>query len=420
MRWAKPVTARKPIGSDETCPGSQPAPTMVPAGTLLAAARPLLNAIAHLRFQPPPADAAALRQQLIEGVRRFEAVCQADSLAYEVIIGARYCLCTSVDEAVALTEWGNSSLWLGNGLLLAFHNETNGGEKFFQLLAILSRDAARHGELLELIYYCLLLGFGGRYRAMENGLAQLATITRRLGQQLRKLRDDPPALQSTALLPPAPVQSPARSRALLPLALLLGLLALGSLYVTLDARLDQHSNQLMAEIYSLPLPNEPPAVEHYVAARLQHVLADELASGKATLSTYDHHLVLSLQGGDLFASGSAKLNTTYPPLIGRIARQLRYVPGLLQVRGYSDSQALHAGAFASNNALALARAQSVARLLQLRLGNARPVLAQSAAGEPGLLPETSAANRAINRRIEIIFTMAVEDNDADRSLEPSI
>ena len=133
---------------------------------LMSAAFPLLNAIAHIRHATAPEDPAGLRQRLIDEVRRFEQACQRLGVANEVVIAARYCLCTSLDEAAALTQWGQSDIWAGNGLLVTFHNETSGGEKFFQLLATLLQEPSKHADLLELIEFCLLLGFGGRYRVM--------------------------------------------------------------------------------------------------------------------------------------------------------------------------------------------------------------------------------------------------------------
>lgn len=65
--------------------------------------------------------------------------CQQAGLTYETIVEARYCLCTALDEAAALTPWGSSGVWSSNGLLVTFHNETWGGEKFFRLLARLSQ-----------------------------------------------------------------------------------------------------------------------------------------------------------------------------------------------------------------------------------------------------------------------------------------
>lgn len=70
---------------------------------LVAAANPLLNAIPQIRHSVSHDDQVALRQRLIDEIRRFEVRCQQAGLAYEVIVGARYCLCTALDEAAALT-----------------------------------------------------------------------------------------------------------------------------------------------------------------------------------------------------------------------------------------------------------------------------------------------------------------------------
>ncbi|HGW6120135.1 TPA: type IVB secretion system protein IcmH/DotU [Serratia marcescens] len=78
---------------------------MAPAANpLVDAANPLLNAISQIRQSATHANPAQLRQQLIDEMRRFEIRGQRANLPYEVIIGARYCLCTALDEAAALTD----------------------------------------------------------------------------------------------------------------------------------------------------------------------------------------------------------------------------------------------------------------------------------------------------------------------------
>lgn len=159
---------------------------------LVAAANPLLNAIPQIRHSVSHEDQEALRQYLIDEIRRFEVRCQQAGLPYEMIIGARYCLCTALDEAAALTPWGNSGVWSSGGLLVTLHNETWGGEKFFQLLARLSQNPREHILLLEMINYCLLLGFEGRYQILDNGRTQLETIKQRLWQMIRSVRGSCP------------------------------------------------------------------------------------------------------------------------------------------------------------------------------------------------------------------------------------
>jgi type VI secretion system protein ImpK len=58
------------------------------------------------------------------------------------VIAARYALCTLIDENAANTPWGRSGAWAQHGLLALFHGETEGGEKFFQVLARLRREPA--------------------------------------------------------------------------------------------------------------------------------------------------------------------------------------------------------------------------------------------------------------------------------------
>src|SRR3546814_14660023 len=75
------------------------------------------------------------------------------------------------------TPWGGQSGWAAKTLLVAFHGESYGGEKFFLILDRLCADFSRHIDLIELMYICLTLGFGGRYQIEADGRAKLADIT---------------------------------------------------------------------------------------------------------------------------------------------------------------------------------------------------------------------------------------------------
>ena len=94
------------------------------------------------------------------------------------MIAARYALCTLLDETAASTPWGGQGSWAKHSLLVLFHNEAWGGEKFFQLLSKLAENPAGNRDLLELMYACIALGFEGRYRVVQNGQAQLDVAAR--------------------------------------------------------------------------------------------------------------------------------------------------------------------------------------------------------------------------------------------------
>ncbi|MBP8185450.1 MAG: type IVB secretion system protein IcmH/DotU, partial [Pseudomonas sp.] len=84
------------------------------------------------------------------------------------------------------------SAWSQMSLLSSFHNETFGGEKFFQLLERLSRNPVKHLPMLELMYLCLSLGFEGKYRVLPRGMLELEALRDSLYRQIRQLRGDIP------------------------------------------------------------------------------------------------------------------------------------------------------------------------------------------------------------------------------------
>lgn len=379
---------------------------------LLAAASALLNAMAHCRYAPPPEDAGALRLQLIDEVRRFEQVCRDGGQPYNQIIGARYCLCTSLDEAIGLTDWGKNSIWAGNGLLVAFHNETNGGEKFFQLMATLLQQPEMHIDLLEVIHFCLLLGFGGRYRVMENGVYRLEILTQRLARQINAVRGDYPSLLGDPCSDKPAPRRPSRVRLAAPLCMALAGIVLCSLYIGFNSRLVSATGELKNRLFSLRLPKAPSLKDTFSLPDLLQALTDDIAANRVAVILRDDRVIISLRGGDVFATASASLQSPYLPIIDRIARHLALSTYVITVRGHTDNQPIVSGAFRSNQALALARAESVALRLRQTLYQPGRIIVESAGERSPLAPNTTPENRAINRRIDILFTLTAAGNES--------
>ena len=164
--------------------------------TLVQAAGPLLLLSVQLRNSASQPDAARLREQVIAQVRQFESNAQAAGIPAQTITAARYVLCTTLDEAVMNTPWGGQSGWAAKSLLVVFHGESYGGEKFFLILDRLCADFSRHIDLIELMYICLTLGFGGRYQIEADGRAKLADIQDELYRRIKAQR--PPAADELA------------------------------------------------------------------------------------------------------------------------------------------------------------------------------------------------------------------------------
>ncbi|ROL86680.1 type IVB secretion system protein IcmH/DotU [Pseudomonas protegens] len=159
---------------------------------LVAAASDLLSEVVRLKHSQDAEDLHALNTHLSAGLRQFDARAQQDGAQSSEVMAARYVLCTVVDEAVVSTSWGNESQWSQMSLLSSFHNETFGGEKFFQLLDRLSKNPVKHLPMLELMYLCLSLGFEGKYRVIPRGVLELEGIRDALYRQIRQLRGDVP------------------------------------------------------------------------------------------------------------------------------------------------------------------------------------------------------------------------------------
>ncbi|XWJ90249.1 DotU family type VI secretion system protein [Phytobacter ursingii] len=383
---------------------------------LVTAANPLLNAIPQIRHSVSHDDQAGLRQQLIDEIRRFEVRCQQSGLAYEVIVGARYCLCTALDEAAALTPWGSRGVWSGSGLLVTFHNETWGGEKFFQLLARLSQNPREHIVLLELINFCLLLGFEGRYRVMDNGRTQLETIKQRLWQMIRGVRGNyPPPLS------PHPEDQPVLRKLWRPMIPLWACMALAGFlaclfYIVLNWRLGDNTNPVLAKIYQTTLPEAAiaqPASSLPPVLNLRGFLKPEIDAGLVAVRDETDRSVVTLKGDGLFASGSTVARENYAPVIDRVAQAMNNVSGKILVVGYSDNVPIRSARFASNYELSLERARSVQSLLQKHLSQPDRVKAEGRGEMNPIAPNNSAENRARNRRVEITLLVSPGNTAAE-------
>jgi len=401
---------RQSTGSNTIYPGAHS------SNLLVVAANSLLNAIPDIRHCVTHADPAGLRQQLIDEIRQFEMHCQRTGLPYEMIVGARYCLCTALDEAAALTPWGSRGVWPGSGLLVTFHNETWGGEKFFQLLAKLSQSPREHLWLLELINFCLQLGFEGRYRVLDNGRSQLETIKRRLLQMIHGVRGS-----YSLPLSPHPLDQPQISKLWRPVVPLWTMTALAGFlaclfYIALNWRLSDRVSPVLAAIYQIALPDVTiphPAPPPPPALNLRGFLRTEIEQGLVSVRDEADQSVVTLNGDGLFASASTTVRSNYRAVLDRIAQAMNSVSGQIQVAGYSDNLPIRSVRFASNYELSLARAESVRQILQSHLTQPERVTAEGRGENSPLVANDSSENRARNRRVEITLLVAPENTRAE-------
>lgn len=387
---------------------------------LLALANRLLLLVPQLRATRQVDDPSALRAALAQGVREFATAAQAAGIAPERVWAARYVVCTALDEAAAGTPWGSGGAWGRHSLLAEFHNEAFGGEKVFQLMARLAERPADHIDLLELIYATLALGFEGRYRVVEGGRTQLEAIRAKLAQIIRRERGPSPQ----ALAPhwqgrPAPQQ---RVLTWLPLAVTAaaGTLLLGAAYAAFAWSLAGHVDPVYARIQQLRLPPPvAPVAQPAPQPRLAHFLQSDIRADLVDVRDEIDRSVVTLRGDGLFAPASATPASAQESLLARIADAVVRAGGQVLVTGHTDSVPIRTLRFPSNWHLSEARANAVRDLL---VGAGVPperIRAEGRAdGEP-LVANDTPANRARNRRVEIVVAPARPEVSPRTAATPS-
>jgi type VI secretion system protein ImpK len=373
---------------------------------LVQAAIPLLLVAGQLRgASSSPMDVGGLRRHVLDELRRFEDQARAAGVRNEIVLAARYALCAALDEAVLSTPWGAQSEWAQHPVLVALHREAWGGEKFFEMLNRISADPARHLDLLELQHLILSLGFTGKYQMLERGHEQLSDLQREISRTIHKFRGAAPAelsLKWRGL-------EDQRSRLIryvpwwVVVAAAVAVLAVA--FVVYQSRLATQADPLHAKLAQVGLEDfaVPPPPAPVKGPTLKQLLAPEEAAGRLTIEENGGRTLVTLLGGELFGSGSADINPAYETTLERIGQAVNQVPGRVMVVGHTDDQAIKSLRFHDNYELSRERAVSVANVLKKTVANpARLTWTGVGSSQPRYRPESDPANRARNRRVEII------------------
>jgi len=360
---------------------------------LVNAATRLLNWLVRIRMTSAVTDTAALRQSLMDELRFFEEQALAANVARDEIIGAHYCLCTALDEAAVQTPWGANGVWARQSLLVTFHNETHGGEKYYQVLARLAQYPEQRRALIELLYYCNMLGFEGRFRVIDNGYAQLEILKRRIAALLNTAsaheqrlslhwRGEQTEREVWRMIPPWVVAACCAMVAFV-------------VYLWLQFSLAAVSNPLAQRLSLLEAPNPvlQQAPSRPPIRPLRQFLADEIQKGLLEVRDLEDRSMIRLKGDGLFASGSVEVKRNYLALIKRIAQALDEVDGQVLVTGHAE-------------------------LLTQEMQQAKAIKVEGAGEFRPLAKNNTATGRARNRRVEI--TLRLSAAEIQRQLNPSL
>jgi type VI secretion system protein ImpK len=361
---------------------------------LVAAANPVLAVVAQIRHTLKHPDPEGLRASLRQSIDAFETAARGTSAGEEAIAAASAALRALVDESAASTPWG--AAW-----------GADGGEKFFELLEKHSADPSANRDLLEFFYVCLALGFEGRYRQAADGRQALAELRGKLFEQLRArrpARDGELSGHWRGVF--APARRPAGALGLWAAASGTALLLAG-LYIGYSLSLGGLSDPVARELAQLKAASAPERARTAAGAaatpRIAEQLAAEISRGEVAVADSAGMSTIVIRSDRLFASGSARLEPGIEPVVLRVADALERVTGTIVVTGHTDEVPIRTARFPSNWELSTERAASVVKLMAGKLKDASRLRAEGLADSAPAAPNDSAANRARNRRVEILL-----------------
>jgi type VI secretion system protein ImpK len=378
---------------------------------LLVSAFSLLSLVPKLRRISHHDSVNKLQQQLIEEMKLFENRALSNRVSRNHVDIAKYFLCSLLDETVLNTPWGSQSGWGHNSLSSLFYKKLAGGEEFFQIVDQMKQQHAQHQDLLELAYMCLSLGFEGKYRYMNNGMIALERQRQELYLLIQQLKGEPELELSHHWQGIRDTRNPlTRYVPLWVLAGVTGVLLL-IIYMIYAVSIRNQSDRLYSELFSLARSIENTKTTQFAPPirvkkpvkpavnRFERLLAPEIAQNKVAL--IDDRGVRIF---NMFPSASASVRNEYMDILAKIAHELQNDNMRLLIVGHTDNQRLKFSTrFKSNWHLSLARAQSTAQVLD-RYGLVLDRLrCEGMAGNDPIAPNDTAANRARNRRVDIVI-----------------
>ncbi len=150
----------------------------------------------------------------------------------------------------------------------------------------------------------------------------------------------------------------------------------------------------------------------------RQALEKEIQEGLIVVESQFNRIVIRIREKGSFPSGDARLNPGFAPILRKIHDVLLTTDGRIAVAGHTDNVPINTARYRSNWELSTSRATSVVHELMApgTMSAERFVLEGYADTKP-LVPNDSAANRAKNRRVEIIVLKSPVEEDLTRSID---
>lgn len=367
---------------------------------LVEAAIPLLNKASQMKYFQSKVSTQDVLNRLKKDVERFEESAETQGVRYETVKAARYCLCTLLDEFAAKNGWADQE-WNAHSLLVTFHNETWGGEQFFQLLDRIKQEPLKNIQLIELMYYCLVLGYMGKYQVLNNGKVTVENIKKELEKIIREYGADKKTQQLLGNVKANKLLAKKNRSIPLWILIALALATILLLYTVLNWKLAQETNDINTRINKLNVATVTQTQGESIQL-LAPLLAKEIEENLIEVSEVPGKSTITILGDELFSSGSDQIMDRYYPVMASVGQALNEVKGRVVVSGFTDDQPIRSTAFPSNWHLSQSRADAVKTILSNYVQDATRIRSEGKGSENPAFENNSAENRAKNRRVEII------------------
>ncbi len=141
------------------------------------------------------------------------------------------------------------------------------------------------------------------------------------------------------------------------------------------------------------------------AEKIEGSLAQEVGEGLVSVETEGLKIIIRINEKGSFPSGTAILKSGFEPVMEKITSAVNDTKGIVHVAGHTDNIPISTDWYRSNWELAAGRAVTVADFMLKKKGTERNrIVVEGYADTRPLVDNDSAANRAKNRRVEIIIT----------------
>jgi len=109
-----------------------------------------------------------LRQKIAGMLEDFEKRAERYRFNHKIVQVSKFALASFVDETVLTNNFPLKNEWEKNPLQLEYFGEQLAGNKFFDKLDAMLQQIDVTADAIEIYYFCMLLGFKGRYAIYEH------------------------------------------------------------------------------------------------------------------------------------------------------------------------------------------------------------------------------------------------------------